>query len=84
MFKITIEREALDNLKKLDGSIRLRIKKFIDQRLRLDPRSCSTLLVGNKNIARARVGDYRIIFKLDNLEKTILIIDVNHRSKIYK
>nr|WP_320109880.1 type II toxin-antitoxin system RelE/ParE family toxin [Wolbachia endosymbiont (group A) of Icerya purchasi] len=37
-------------------------------------------LVGSK---RLRVGDYRIIYKVDKLENTVIITEIGHRSTIY-
>ena len=33
---------------------------------------------------RYRVGKFRIICKIDNNKMIIVIIDIDHRSKIYK
>ncbi|RAP46151.1 MAG: hypothetical protein BZ135_04080 [Methanosphaera sp. rholeuAM6] len=35
-------------------------------------------------LKRSRCGDYRIIFYVDKKEDTLIIVDVNHRKKIYK
>ncbi|WP_311141810.1 type II toxin-antitoxin system RelE/ParE family toxin [Lancefieldella rimae] len=33
---------------------------------------------------RYRVGDYRIICDIENAVLVILVVEVNHRSKVYK
>ena len=37
-----------------------------------------------KNMYKLRIGDYRIIYELDNPNKLITIIKVGHRKNIYK
>lgn len=42
-------------------------------------------LSGNKaGFWRYRVGDYRIICDIEDEELVILVVEVNHRSKVYK
>lgn len=49
------------------------------------PRICGNSLKGNsKDYWRYRVGDYRIIAKINDNEVRKLIIEVNHRKDIYK
>ncbi|WP_455044478.1 type II toxin-antitoxin system RelE family toxin [Lancefieldella rimae] len=41
--------------------------------------------MGNKTrFWRYRVGDYRIICDIENAVLVILVVEVNHRSKVYK
>ena len=39
---------------------------------------------GRKNVYGLRVGNYRIVFELDESVFTIIIIDINMRGQIYK
>jgi len=41
-------------------------------------------LKGHKDLLRLRVGDYRIIYKIDNGKLIIYIIDAGNRGDIYK
>ncbi|MBQ1393332.1 MAG: type II toxin-antitoxin system RelE/ParE family toxin, partial [Lachnospiraceae bacterium] len=41
-------------------------------------------LKGHSNLLRLRIGDYRIIYTVDNGEYIILVIDVGNRGDIYK
>ena len=85
VWKIKFDKRAEEKFKKLDKQIQKRIAIFLDEKLAVDPVRHSTLLVGSYNkFARARVGDYRIIFELKNDELIIIIINIDHRSKIYQ
>ena len=85
MWKIKFDNFAIKKLQKLDKTTRQQIEAFINQKLKVNPTLYSSLLVGNQNkLSRARVGDYRIIFAMRNRELIILVLDIEHRSKIYK
>ena len=50
-----------------------------------NPRAHGKALVGElSGFWRYRVGDYRIICKISNQELEIQVIEVGHRSKVYK
>jgi mRNA interferase RelE/StbE len=44
----------------------------------------SQLLVRFKGLYKIRVGEYRIIYTVKNDQLEVLIIDIEHRSKVYK
>lgn len=53
--------------------------------MRNDPRpSGCRKLVGSENTWRIRVGDYRVLYSLDDNYNTIDIVAVRHRSKAYE
>jgi mRNA interferase RelE/StbE len=41
-------------------------------------------LVGSTNIYRLRVGDYRIVYEMDQKAGEIVIIRVAHRKDVYR
>ena len=43
----------------------------------------SQKLEGNKGY-RIRIGDYRVVYTIDNKNQTILIIKIGHRRNIYE
>lgn len=83
MYNITLSALSAKKLVKFDNLISQRIEIFLDQKLRIDPKKYSIPLINRKNLLRARVGDYRIIFEIQN-KNSIFITDIDHRSKIYK
>lgn len=53
--------------------------------LRAEPRPFgSRKLSGGTNYFRIRVGNYRIVYEIDEQEKTVLLYRVRHRKDIYK
>ena len=87
-WKITILEQAVKDLRKLDKPIARRIVDFLNNRLAVldDPRSTGKALIGPKygELWRYRVGDYRIIAKIEDEELKILVVHVGPRKDVYK
>jgi len=41
-------------------------------------------IVGDEGVFRIRVGTYRILYSLENNKQTLLIVNIDKRSRIYK
>ena len=81
-FEIRWDKRALEFLRKLDRSTSKRIVKKVDE-MKLDPKRYLEPLreIGGYKL---RVGDYRVIIDVDWDTKTIFVLLVGHRKKIYK
>jgi mRNA interferase RelE/StbE len=42
-----------------------------------------TALQGFKGLFRLRVGDYRVVFKIENRQLLILVVKIGHRREVY-
>ena len=63
--------------------MRRRVNDAID-RLEADPRPpCSTKLAGRSDY-RVRVGDWRIVFEVDDQRRRVVVIRIAHRSDVYR
>ncbi len=83
-YRISIERDALRALLKLDKPVRRRVQTAID-RLSDDPRPAGArALAGRHGALRIRVGDYRIVYEVHDDELLVLVIDLGHRREIYR
>ncbi|MBW3094317.1 addiction module toxin, RelE/StbE family protein [Bifidobacterium sp. DSM 109960] len=85
-WKIEIDKGVQRSMKKLDRNVAKRIIAKLREISQLeDPRSTGKALVGNlAGLWRYRVGDYRIVCDIEDEVLLILVIDVAHRSKVYK
>jgi mRNA interferase RelE/StbE len=87
VWKVEIVNEAKRDLEKLDPQVSRRIERFLYERIaRLDdPRSIGEALRGSKlgEFWRYRVGDWRIICKVQDAELIVLALRVGHRREIY-
>jgi mRNA interferase RelE/StbE len=70
------------DIPKINGDVRGRIKKAIETRLMVAPQEYGEPLRKTlKGYWKLRVGDYRIVFKIDGDE--ILILGICHRKGVY-
>lgn len=71
------------DIPKLNSDIRKRIKKAIETRLRTAPQEYGEPLRKTlKNYWKLRVGDYRIVFRVEE-DNEILILGICHRKEAY-
>ena len=84
MFKVLWEKQAINDLKKLDKILAKKIVQRVDSYLLKNPLKLGKLLSAEyKGLYRYRYGDYRIIYQLIEQEVTIIIVKVGHRSTVY-
>ncbi len=77
--------ETLKDLKKLNRTTAKKIVAKVKNYLIKDPIKLGAPLRGTlKGLYRYRIGEYRAIYVIDQAEKKIIILNVNHRRKIYK
>ena len=80
MYNIEWKEHALKNLNALEDSIARRIIKKVDE-LSENPFSKDIKRLKGSNDFRLRVGDYRVIFSIE--QNIIQILKVGHRKNIY-
>lgn len=49
-----------------------------------DPRGPGTEKLATADAYRVRVGDYRILFDIDDAARTVTIVRVRHRREVYR
>ena len=85
---IEIDPTAAKELNKLDSVSIKRILKFLHERVsRLDdPRSIGEALKGSKlgEFWKYRVGDYRIISRIEDGKMLILVVKIGNWRDVYK
>ena len=83
-YRIEVLKSAQKSLSKLPKDIQARIVKKIDN-LVIDPYPTDTKKLKDGNgLFRVRVGDYRIVYKVQNNELIILIVKIAHRREVYE
>jgi len=86
-WRVRFERRALKELSKIPRQDQARISKFIHERLlvRENPREIGEPLAGNlSGYWKYRVGDFRLIAMIEDMEITITIIRIGNRREIYR
>lgn len=83
-YRVVLDKRLEKEVAKLDRPIRRRIQAALLS-LATSPRpAAATALVGHPSLLRLRVGDYRVIYTVRDCELLVLVIDVDHRSRIYR
>ena len=85
-YSVVWTNKAAQEYGKLDNSVRKQIDKYLDKiSVSADPCSMGKALSADlTGLWRYRVGDYRIVVKIDNTELIVLIVSVKHRSIVYR
>lgn len=87
-WKIEFTAAAQHDLKKIDSTNAKRILIYLTTRVAAadDPRSLGSRLKGTEfeGVWRFRVGDYRILTRMERNILTVIIIEIGHRREIYR
>lgn len=83
MYEIRWGKKAFEELESLDFFLRKRIIKKLDE-LALKFFSGDVKRLVGSDYYRLRVGDYRVIFGVDNFLKILKVAKVGHWKGIYK
>ena len=84
--KVILTDTFKKQLKKLDAAISNRVLDYLEQVELLDnPRSRGKALTSNlAGLWRYRVSDYRILCRIRDDELIITVIEIAHRSTVYR
>jgi len=83
-YELLIERHAEKDLNKLETSLFTQIATKIKELADNPHPQASKKIRGSKNDWRLRIGNYRILYEIDNRTKTIKIMRVKHRREVYR
>ena len=88
VWTIEFAESAATQLRKLDRPVARRIIAFLQERVSTaaDPRSLGEALKGDVlgRYSKYRVGDYRLIAEIRDLEIRIVVVRLGHRSVVYR
>ena len=75
--------EAIKSYRKLRGPIADRISIAIDG-LAADPRPEGSVKLAGRDDYRIRIGDYRIVYAIDDSKGVIVVARIAHRRDAYR
>lgn len=87
VWTIELTGSARRQLSKLDSEVARRIVHFLRQRIAPaeDPRALGKALQGPlSGIWAYRVGDYRLLCTIEDRIVTIVVVEIEHRSRVYR
>ena len=80
-----LESVVQEDIPALPKTMRERIKNAIETRLTIDPIGLGKPLrysfIGHRRI---RVGDYRIVYRIEMQRKAVIIAMIKHRKDVYE
>lgn len=83
-YAITFARSARMELEALDLPLITRVLNRIEALAREPRPAGSRKLVGQGDLWRVRVGDYRVIYAVDDRKLIVDIVAIRHRSDAYR
>jgi mRNA interferase RelE/StbE len=84
MYKIDFANSAAKEMRDLSEDLQRRIGLMID-RLAHDPRHHGVRkLAGHEHLYRVKVGNYRLVYEIDDENASIKITRVRHRRDAYR
>ena len=82
MYQLNINARSQRAIKKLKKRYQQAVRNALWE-IKEDPLSGKPLMRELTGRYRFKIRDYRIIYKIDELSKTVYVINVGHRSNIY-
>jgi mRNA interferase RelE/StbE len=82
-YEIYIEHSVEKELRQIPKEDLKKISFHI-RKLGINPRQGAKKLKGSQNDWRIRVGDYRVIYEIDDNSKVIRLMKVSHRKSAYR
>jgi len=83
-YRIEVKRSAAKALKKIPKPDRKRVSEKIDSLAEKLPNPDITKMKGNNPFHKVRMGNYRIIYEIQDDVLLILIVKIGHRKDIYR
>ena len=82
-YTVLILRRAQKELARLSPEPYARVRDAI-RALAGDPRPQGCLKLTAREGWRVRVGDYRLVYEIDDKQRTVMVLHVSHRRDVYR
>jgi mRNA interferase RelE/StbE len=84
VYEVVLERRAERDLKKLPAEVFNRLIPSIKALSENPKPSGCRKITGSENDWRIRIGDYRIIYEIDEEATTVKVMRIRHRREVYR
>lgn len=82
-YSVGVERRAQKQIARLETRIRNRVEAALVS-LAEDPRPRGSRELQGREGRRVRVGDYRVVYVIDDAQKEVTVFRIGHRKDIYR
>lgn len=86
MYKVDLSKKAQDVYKKAERPLARKLARCFEQ-LERDPRNHNNVKPLSGKLGghfRYRVGDHRVLYRIDEPRKTVVVVKIAHRGDAYK
>lgn len=84
VYEVYLKRSAERDLRRLSANTFQRIIRQIKD-LAENPRPAGCRkITGSRNDWRIRIGDYRVVYEIDDKGKAVRVMQVRHRREVYR
>lgn len=81
---VTVLPAAVRQLRRLDRPAQARLTAAME-RLATDPRPDGVrALSGHPGLLRIRIGDYRVVYTVQDAQLVVLVVALGHRREVYR
>ncbi|MEJ0001289.1 MAG: type II toxin-antitoxin system RelE/ParE family toxin [Verrucomicrobiota bacterium] len=82
-YRVVLSRSATKELENLPHVVADRVVARLEA-LESSPRPAGALKLKGANLWRLRVGDYRVVYALDDAAKVVDVVIIQHRKDVYR
>lgn len=82
-YEVRLHPAAAREYRRLHGALRDRIGDTVDA-LATEPRPRGVVKLAGRDDYRVRVGDYRVVYAVDDSERLVLVARIAHRREVYR
>jgi len=83
-YAVEFERSAKKELDRLDGPIRARVLRKVAALEDVPRPPGATRLIGADDLWRIRVGDYRVVYAIEDDRLVVIVVRIAGRGKVYR
>ncbi len=83
MYRVEFRRKAAKQLSRLGRQDQERIAKTIDE-LAENPRPAGSRQLWHREGWRIRVGDYRVLYRIEDDRLLVLVVKIGYRREVYR
>ena len=83
MYELVVRGKVRKSLTRLPGNVYRRVSDAIEG-LREEPRPPGCRKLSDREGWRLRIGNYRVIYEIDDEARVITVLQVGHRRDVYR
>lgn len=84
MYKVEYAKGVAKDLKSLPKEIKRKALNIVEKALASDPRVGKPLAGPYKGLWKYRIGDYRMIYSIEDQRLVIFVLRIRHRKDVYQ